>query len=72
MTIFEMFTNGMLDEFELKGVLKPKIIESCKAYKLFLSFRNDGKKYDESIELTADYICTSPRSIKRAISLVTK
>jgi hypothetical protein len=72
MTLFEQWKAGKLEEVNRKKGLKSTVIPSCRAYSLFLSYRNDGKGYDESAELVAEACNISVRTVKRAISLVTK
>lgn len=72
MTLFEMWRAGELEKVRVKKGLKTTVIPACRTYSLFLSYRNDGKGYDESAELVAEACSVSVRTVKRAISLVTK
>lgn len=71
MTIYQLYTKGHLRLAIEKKILKDKVQDYCEYYFVFLNMRKEYG-YDESVERTAEICITSERTIKRAISIVTK
>lgn len=71
MTIYEHYQKGDLLVSFQKKVIKNGIERYCEIFFVFSDYRKT-KGYDESVELTAETCCTSERTVKRAISTVTK
>lgn len=71
MSIYELYTNGSLNMLQNKKVIKPGIIQYCRIYETYLKFKG-VYGYTVSIVKTADQCCCSERTVKRAITVVTK
>lgn len=71
MNTFELWKSGALDVAITKKIVKSSVLEYCKIYEKYRK-EKEKKRYEEAIESTADLCCTSSRTVKRAITLVTK
>jgi hypothetical protein len=71
MTVYELWKAGALDAAANKKLLKYSVPVYCKLYESFKELRA-SYRYEESLELAAISNCTSVRTVKRAISLVSK
>lgn len=72
MTIYQHWQKGDWEIASLKDVLKPNIIPYCEINRAFILCRNAGNKYNAAIEITADLMNVSCRTVKRAIAVVNR
>lgn len=69
-SIYALYKEGTLAKYEDCGILKPHVIPYCRYYEEYMRQRAMGLKFIEAVEATADAMCTSPDTIKRAIAMV--
>lgn len=72
MTVYEHWLRGDYEIANQSGVLKPNVIPYCEINRAFMLSRNLNISYEEAVEVTADRMSTSPRTVKRAISFCKK
>jgi hypothetical protein len=70
MTTFEKWKAGKFVGDE--HLLKSTVIPACKAYALYLSYRNDGLKFEDAVDKVSESCCIGKRTVVRCIALVTK
>lgn len=71
MSIYDIYIHGYLTTAEKKGVLRPEIIKYCKIKTRFLNYRMMFN-YNDSVARTAAAMNCSERTVKRAITVVSK
>lgn len=68
MTTYEKFQLGKLDS----KTTKRSIIDYCEIFRAFKHERSHGAKYIEAVEIAAEGMNVSTRTVKRAISIVNR
>lgn len=72
MTIYEIWLKGGFTQAIEKKALKTSIVLHCEIYQSFKKTRAAGFKYKESIDITAETMCVSTFTVRRAIRVVSK
>ena len=70
-TVYQLYLEGAFNMLQNKKVIKPNIIQYCLIYETYLHFKW-AHGYSLAVVLTADQMCCSERTVKRAINVVTK
>lgn len=69
-SIYQLWKDGALDQFEQLGILRPTIIPYCKMYEEYARHRAAGLNFMAACEITAEQLSTSPETVRRAIGQV--
>ena len=72
MTIYEHWQKGDWESAKQKEVLLPSIIPYCEINRAFILAKNAGNGYEAAIEVTAELMNVSSRTVKRAIATVNR
>lgn len=67
-TTYELYNSGALDYLIQKGLISTTIVFYCKIYKAYLYQKDLGKKYLEAIEIVANDLCVTERTVRRALN----
>lgn len=59
-----------IEQFIDSGAAHASTMDYLKIYDRYLSLRREGKNYLEAVEATAEEMCTSSDTVKRAIAKV--
>lgn len=69
-SIYSLWKSGGIDLPLKLGIIKTSVPKYCEIYEAYLKERQEGKNYMTAVEATADKMCTSSDTVKRAIAEV--
>lgn len=70
LSTYSMYKAGALDTLIEMGIIRSAIIEYCKIYEHYITYRAQGYNYTRAVEFTAEKLCLTESKVKVAIAEV--